>query len=683
MESKVGLKDILLFLLVATTLVSVGLLFVQVDRAWDRLDQAVETTQAQSTAMDQLTQEVRRSRQKNQEAIEAFREATGALLAVAASRQADPSDPAEASDTSDPGETTNPADPADAGLTSGSADVDAALAALDQASQDAPDSLGPAPVENDYYELLRAQRQEPDFATGGQFVGSFQSIVRKITPYISGDVYGTLIQSYVMQTLATRDYDDPTRWRPLLAESWTQSDDGLTFTFTLRPDARFSDGTPVRASDVVFTYEWIMNPRVEAPRARVYYEKVQSIEALDDRTVRFVFSEPYYLSFAVAAGVEVLSEKYYGQFSPERFNALPGLLFGSGPYKLPTDPAEWRPPSAGAIRLVRNDNYWGVPPALDEIVYRIITDENARLSTFINGEIDAFNPAPEQYSETLDDQGLRGRTELFIHEPITTGYRYIGWNQRKPDGSPTAFADRRVRQAMTLLIDRQRMVDELMKGRASISTGPFHRLNPQSDPDIDPWPYDPERAKALLTEAGYADRNGDGVLEHPEHGPLSFRLMIPSGIDNYLRMADMAAESMRRAGVVMQADPTEWNILTQRLDERNFDAAALGWGASVESDIKQIFHSESIDGGGDNAVAYTNPELDAVIDQARSTMESEPRYALWRRAHRLLHEDQPYTYLFTRQQVQLVNDRFRGDRVTKIGLSPRDEWYVPRAERRY
>ncbi|MEM6749947.1 MAG: ABC transporter substrate-binding protein [Planctomycetota bacterium] len=538
-------------------------------------------------------------------------------------------------------------------------------------------------VDNDYFDYFREQRAAPDFAQGDKFVGSLGSLVRKLTPLISSDYSASVLQSYVLERLATRDLDDPGLWRPVLAESWTQSDDGMTFTFKLRPEAQFSDGTPVRATDVAFTYRWTMDPRVNAPRARVYYEKLESVTALDDQTVEFVFAEPYFQSFEVAALLEVMSERYYSQFTPEEFNQLPGLLFGSGPYKLAGDPAEWTPSPSEHIRLVRNTNYWSVPPALDEITYRIITDENARLSTFINGDLDLFTPQPEQYEQTLEDRGLRERTQLHLHEPITTGYRYIGWNQRDENGRPTVFADRRVRQAMTMLVDRQRLVDELMKGRASISTGPFHRLNPQADPDIEPWPFDPERAKSLLAEAGFEDRDGDGVLEDAAGRRLVFTLTIPSNSPNYLRMANIAAESMRRAGVVMEVDPTDWNILIQNLDERKFDAVSLGWSATVEGDPKQIFHSESIDGGGDNAVAYANPEFDAVIDQARQTMDRDARMALWRQAHRLLHEDQPYTFLFTRQQVQMVHERFEGDRPSPLGLTGREGWYVPQAKQRY
>lgn len=533
---------------------------------------------------------------------------------------------------------------------------------------------------DDTFPRLLAARAEPDFAEGDWYIDAFGATVKKITPLTSGDVYGSIIQGYVLQTLAERD-PDTLDWKPLLAESWTISDDGLTITFKLRDDARFSDGKPVTCEDVLYSYELIMNPEIAAPRARAYYEKIKSVTIDEGCTVTFVLEEPYFKGFDIAAGLEVLAKHWYSQFTPEQFNEMPGLLFGSGPYKLSGAPEQWQA-GTGKIELVRNDNYWGVAPAFNKIVYREITDETAKLVAFRNGEIDVFNPRPEQYLDLKNDQELLETRDLYEYETVTGGYRYVGWNQQR-DGKPTLFADKRVRQALAMLTDRKRMTEELMVGLATVTTGPFHRLSKQSTDDVSPWSYDPKAARKLLAEAGFEDRDGDGLIESPEGKPFIFKLIYPSGIINYQQMAFSLKDSYARAGIKLEPDPLEWTIMQQRMDSRDFDAMTLGWSGSIESDPYQIFHSKQIRDGGDNYVHYNNPKLDELIETARVTMNEDERMEMWHEVHKLLHEDQPYLFLWTSRAVVFVDDRMHNVQRVKTGLNPREEWFVPMPEQKW
>ncbi len=527
--------------------------------------------------------------------------------------------------------------------------------------------------------ILATQSSE-DFAQGDWHIDVFAQTVGKLTPLISSDVYQRQVEQFVLQPLARRD-PVSLEWKPLLAASWQISEDGLTISFDLREDVRFSDGEPMMARDVVFTFKFIMNPKIDAPRTRAYYEKIESVTAKGPYRVVFRLREPYFLGFNICAGMDILAKHFYGSFTEEKFNASTGLLFGSGPYKLAVDPLHWKP-GTGKLTLIRNDRYWGVDPAFNRLIWQEISDPTARLTTFVNGEIDRFGPTPEQYLSLKNDAKVNKQAQRHEFETITSGYRYIGWNQTR-GGESTIFADKRVRQALTMLTDRDGMADRLMVGLASTASGPFHPLGNQADPAVEPWPYDPQRATQLLNEVGWQDRDGDGLLEDAQGHSFEFKLIYPASSENYKQMAFYLKDAYARAGILLEPDPLEWTIMLQRINDRQFDAITLGWGGTIEADPYQIFHSDQMEAGGDNYVCYVNEELDVLINEARVTVNETNRNLLWRRIHRILHEDQPYTFLFNRRSVVFIDRRIRNVQDTAVGLNSPVEWYVPVVDQKW
>lgn len=352
---------------------------------------------------------------------------------------------------------------------------------VDLTSQ-APADEGPVPAA---FERAYQATQKEDYAEGDWLVRAFGVNLKSLTPFISEDVYASTVQGYILESLLVRNADT-LEWEGLLARQWEVSDDGLTFVFKLREGLRFSDGKPLTAEDVAFTFNFIMNPAIQAPRERAYYAKIKSVEALDKLTVRFQFAEPYFNALALAGGISVMPKHFYEPYleEPNSYNQSKGLLLGSGPYRL-EDPRNWSP-DKGIIELQRNPRYWGsVQPAYNRLLWRIIENDSARLTTFRNGEIDTYVSRPREYKQLVEDKDLAKKAERWEYMSPIAGYSYIGWNQQRDD-QPTRFADTRVRQAMTYLIDRERINKEIYLGYADVAMSPFTGTSKQHNPNLLP-----------------------------------------------------------------------------------------------------------------------------------------------------------------------------------------------------
>lgn len=536
----------------------------------------------------------------------------------------------------------------------------------------------------DAFERARRAAARPDYAPGDWLMLAFGTGLKTLTPLVSSDAYSSEVESYVIEPLILRDLDT-LEWRGLIAQSWSVSDDGMTITFDLRRDVNFSDGKPLTARDVAFSFEFIMNEAIAAPRDRAYLSKIRKVTAINDYRVEFQFAEPYFNSLQLAGGMTILAEHFYRRFldNPRQFNESRGLLLGTGPYRL-SDPEGWTP-DQGRVELERNPRYWGpIDGPFDRIVWRVIENDSARLTTFRNQDIDVYGARPLEYEKLREDPALRERARHFEYMSPTAGYTYIAWNQKRGD-KPTRFADPRVRRAMSHLTDVDRLIKETFLGYAEPAVSPFNPRSPQHDPSVKPIPFDLERARALLREAGFEDRNQDGILEGKDGKPFEFELTYFQDNEDTRRMVLFLRDIYARAGVVLKPLPTEWSVMLERLRRKDFDAITLGWTSGVEIDIYQMFHSSQTVEGGDNFINYRNPELDRLIEAARSEVNEARRMPLWQQAERVLVADQPYTFLVRRKTLAFIDKRIANLQNTKLGLNLMAvpvEVYVPKALQR-
>ncbi|MHC4075363.1 MAG: peptide-binding protein [Planctomycetota bacterium] len=491
-----------------------------------------------------------------------------------------------------------------------------------------------------------------------------------LNPITSKDLYASWVTGgSIFESLLEYDLDK-VELKPLLAEWYEVSADGLEITFHLRDDIHFSDGVSVTVDDVLFTYETIMNPGVDAANLASYYQNIKRVIKINVLTVKFIMAEPYFKSVAMIGGMPIIPKHIYKFSDPEEFNGQRFTLVGTGPYLF----EKWD--VGREVVLTRNESYWGPKPKLKKIIFPVITNSLAAIQALRSGDVDYMRPDPEQFADLSKDEDFGKNFRSLMYWNPGAGYRFIGWNVDTP-----FFKDKRVRLAMTHIINRQEFLTHIVKGFGKLITGPFYVFGPQNDPNIKPWPYDPEKAKQLLDEAGWVDTDGDGIRDK-DGIPFRFNFMYVSKFPLHEQLAKLLRDEAAKVGISVVPDPYEWSVFNERLNNREFESVTLGWTGSIQEDPYQIWHSSQIAGRGSNHIGFSNPEVDAIIEEARRTFDDAERIKLYRRFHRILHEEQPYTFLLCRPSLRFLDKRFENVIVHKLGIDPA-EWYVPKEEQRY
>jgi len=562
--------------------------------------------------------------------------------------------------------------------------------------------------------------------TGGQIVIEADAEPNSLNTYtdnsaITQDISG----AYIFNSLLRRD-PETFQWEPSLAERWTEEDilvkkdgtklrgmvsepkgpggdvtirtssgeisvarsevqeiqKGVVFTFYLRKDVKFHDGVPFTAADVKFSFETIKNEYVDAPSLRNYYKDLASCEVLDNYTVRFTYAHQYWLAREVVGGFDIYPRHLYDadglleknpQAFGKRFNDSPQNRkpIGTGPYEF----EKWD--TGIEIVLKRNEHYWDHTRHghLDRLIFKFISDPVAALQALKNGEVN-FLPriTAEQFEKETNAPEFR---ERFAKAEYYTGaFGYIGWNMRRPP-----FNDVKVRLAMAYgALDRQEFLDKVLYGLGFIVTQGEYYFGPAYDHSIRPYPFDPEKAKQLLLEAGWYDRNGDGLRENKDGQPFRFELLMPSGLPVYRQRAALMKENLRKLGIDMTVRELEWATFIENINDRKFDAYNMGWGTGVEDDPYQIWHTSQSANRGSNIVGFGNAESDRIIEESRITLDDAARRKLFFQLARIEHETQPYLFLTTSPNLGAYDKRFRGVKFYKVRPGyDLSEWYLPEA----
>jgi peptide/nickel transport system substrate-binding protein len=541
--------------------------------------------------------------------------------------------------------------------------------------------------------------------TGDWLLAHILSDPEQLNPLTSNDAGASSLLGYMFESLLQRD-PRTLELRPQLAVARPDiSEDKLEYTFKLRQDVRFQDGQPLTGEDVLFSIKAIKCPLVNAPFQRVYYESIVDAQLIDPYTIRFKAREPYFLNESVLGGIDVLPRHYYdpenllkdvtvtalaGDYSAheaqvrkfaEHFNqSYARNPLGSGPYKFKS----WS--TGQEVVLERDADYWGNgKEGIDQVYldvrkFRVINNMDAALVNLKAGNLDTMGLQPLQHLRQTSGGRFEKDFEKYIYS--TPSYTYIGWNNAHP-----IFRDMRVRQAMTYFTNRQQMVKTILFDLGQIVDGPIYRFRPEYDENLFSHPYDPQKALALLAEAGWKDTDGDGILDKEIDGQrVAFRFEIKFNSGNDIRKSVALAlqDELRKHGIDANVRALDWTIFLDEVRNQKFDAVILGWAMSVnEPDAYQVWHSSQAENKGSNMISYKNPRVDAILEEYRRTFDEAKRIELYREFQRLLNVEQPYTFLFMQKAVTAVSRRFQGVEVLASGGLRPLEWWVPKAQQKH
>ncbi len=505
----------------------------------------------------------------------------------------------------------------------------------------------------------------------------------------NGAEIGELLEQYTNLPIADRnDWTNPNQWHGELATRVEITNDFKDFTIYLRrgvkwhpvPNVDLDDPRHAwlrgdhdfTAKDLVFTLNMITNPQVEDGAAKNYYSELSSWTALDDYTLVVKWKKKQYTNVASTLGIVPLPEFLFSR--EEDGTPIPqetlGLRFnqhwynhkgyvGTGPYRM----VSYEPGTR--IRLVRNEAFVGEQPAIREITYPIYTDPEKTLLKLKAHELGVGVLTPGQYREEIqryDHDATKPAGSPFFDGRLkcqqvpSFSYSYIAWNADRP-----LFADKRVRQAMTSALNRKQIIESVFVGLGELATGPYPPGSPYDDPSVQAIPFDLTAAKRLLADAGWVDTDGDGIVDKQlrpgdkKRTPFEFTLLLYSGSKEWGALANIFKEDLLRIGVKMDIDSAEWSLMQKRMDEKSFDAYAAAWTTSWDVDLYQVWHSSQADiPKGSNRIGFRNKDADRIIEQVRVTFDEDERTKLFRAFHRIVHDEQPYTFVMDRREVVCV-----------------------------
>ena len=475
-----------------------------------------------------------------------------------------------------------------------------------------------------------------------------------------------LLRHFLFRPLLAEQSDyaeHPPTFAPALAERFEWSPDRTALTFHLRRDALWSDGQPITADDVRWTWQAQTSPEVAWDYAFVK-EPIRDVEVVDPFTARFHFTAPSLTQMSDAVEGVVLPKHAWSALPFADWRQQPdwfrGHLVTSGPFTLQA----WIPQQE--IVLARNPRYAIADrPRLDRVVIRVLPDRAGQLTQLLSGAVDFVEAlAPSDWS-TVENSA---HTTLLRYP--TRQYNAIVWNLRQPN-----FADAATRRALTMAINRSALVDSLYRGHARVASSPLVTGVWAHDAALTPLPYDPAGAAALLATAGWSDSDGDGIVERGGR-PFAFDLSTNTGSSVRADALVLIQADLRKIGVLARPRVLEPNSLMPAVAQGSFEALLTGWALDTSLDLWSNFHSAAI-GAGANYGGYSEPEIDRLLDAFEQQPDPASAKAVLQQVEHLLHRDQPYTFLWEPERADGASRRLRGARPN--ALSPFfeiEEWWI-------
>ncbi|MFP4225597.1 MAG: extracellular solute-binding protein [Desulfobacterales bacterium] len=477
---------------------------------------------------------------------------------------------------------------------------------------------------------------------GGQYPKSLNYYLDNNT--LSAEVFGSMFETLLAMNPITLAYE------PGLADWWTISDDKKTFTFHLNPDARWSDGEPVTAEDVQWTYDAIMEPKHLTGPHKINMERFHRPEIIDKRTIRFTAKKVHWKNLRAAGGFHVLCKHAYKDKDFNKINFEFPVV--SGPYAV--GPIE----EGMFIKIKRRDDWWAADARrnqgkfnFDTITYRFYAERTNAFEAFKKGKIDIFPVYTSRIwiNETKGEAFSKNhivKQKVYNHKPV--GFQGFAMNMRKPP-----FDDVRVRKAMAYLLDRRKMNRTLMYGQYFLHRSYFEDLYTPEQPCPNPLiEMDKQKARKLLKAAGWEVNPETGLLEKNGR-KFNFKFLSRnSSTDKFL---SIYAEDLKDVGIELKIDKKDWAAWARDMDEYNFQMTWASWSAGIFKDPESMWASKEAEReGGNNIAGFKNEKVDALIEKQKTIFDIQKRNAICREIDKLIFKAHPYALLWNIDYTRLL-----------------------------
>lgn len=496
---------------------------------------------------------------------------------------------------------------------------------------------------------------------GGVYISASIGEASNLIPWTSSDSASHEISGHIYNGLLK--YDKDFNLIGDLAEKWDVSEDGLTMTFYLKKDVKWQDGTELTAHDVMATFKTLTHPKTLTPYAGDY-QMVTDAQVINDHTFQVKYDEP----FAPALASWTLKILPKSRLEAEDINesSLKSDPMGTGPYTL----ENWK--RGEFVTMQANPNHFEHEPYITTLLKRQIPDMDTQFLELKAGNIDVMGLKPLQFTRLTDTKSFKEKFNKYKY--LSNGYTYMGFKLDHP-----LFKDKRVRQALSYAIDRSEIVDGVLYGQGLPLACPFKPGTWAFNENLQPYPFDLQKAKSLLKQAGWEDTNGNGLVDK-DGREFEFTVVTNQGNDLRKMTAELMQQAYKQVGVKMNINVQEWSTFIENtINKRQFEAFILGWSLSPEPDPFDIFHSSKTDEKEFNIVGFNNTEADEMMVNARRTFDQAERKKYLDRFQEIVHEEQPYLFLYAPYSLIALHNRIQNVEEAPAGISHNFiEWYIPK-----
>ncbi len=503
---------------------------------------------------------------------------------------------------------------------------------------------------------------------GGELISAMIGEPSGLIFMVAGESASAQIASNIFNSLLK--YNANLELEGELAESWEVSDDNKTIIFRLKPNLKWADGKLLSSEDILFTWQLVIDENTRSPYASDY-QLVKKAEAPDARTFKVTYSTAFSPALSSWASLHILP-KHLLEGQDLRKTAFARKPVGSNFYQLD----QWNP--GENIKLSRNPDSVLGQAYIDKLITRIIPDSSAQFLELMADNIDSMGLDPIKYSRIIPARSNL-KKNLNLYKELGNSYTYLGFNlKHKP------FDDIRVRKAINYAIDKQEIIDGVYLGLGINIASPYKPATRWSNPKLTPTGYDPDKARALLKEAGFSDSNNDGILE--KNGkPFSFEIITNQNKERE-KSAVIIQRRLKEVGIDVKIRAIEWaSFISRFINTGDFDVVILGWGLSLDPDQYNIWHSSQQAPGQFNFVGYSNPKVDQLLEQGRTEFDPEKRMEIYHQFAELLLEDSPIVYLSAGYGLTAIHKRVQGiaNPIPPGGVGyDSQKWYIPKPYRR-